>query len=111
MEVERRLQILDEERAKEAAKHAQEAAAAAAAATQRPPEVPEMPAPKPDDHIIKVFLREHHALRKEVETAQGKFEDARRKGTPEEISEAGKALKSARAQKRQHYNLSISRCA
>ena len=102
---------LDEERAREAAKRAQEAAAAAAAPPNPPPVAPAVPGSRPGDETIKAFIKEQHALKKEVEAAAGKFEDARRKGTPEEISEAGKVLKAAKTKKRQHYNLAISKCA
>ena len=103
---------MDEERAREAAKHAQEAAAAAAAASHPnpPPVVPAVRGTPPNDETIKAFIKEQHDLKKEVETAQDKHEDARRKGTPEEITEAGKVLKAARTKKRQHYNHAISRC-
>ena len=104
-EAELRLAALDEERAREAARHAQEAAAAAAAATNPNPLVASA------DQTIKTFLKEKEVLKKEVEAAQGKLDDARRKGTPEEITEAGKILKAAKTKKRQHYNHAISRCA
>ena len=114
-EAEKRMADLDEERAREAAKRAQEAAAAAAANRQPPPAnlppvAPAVPGSRPGDETIKTFIKEQHALKKEVEAAAGKFEDARRKGTPEEITEAGKVLKAARTKKRQHYNLAISKC-
>ena len=108
LEAEQRLAALDEERRREATRIAQAAAAAAAAhsnSTNQP-----VAQGATTDATIKTFLREQDLLRKEVEAASAKFDDARRKGTPEEISEAGKVLKGAKTRKRQHYNHTISRC-